>query len=97
VLLLFLSGLPLQEVPNAKKRYQKLQNWEEYNGYLRRTSILFPIPPSIYAPIPTFFKRTVLLEFPMYVFQPSEADEVERTKNRSERDAAMLRENEIVG
>jgi hypothetical protein len=86
--LFFLSGLPLQEVPNAKKRYQKSQNWEGYSEYLRRTSIFFLIPPVIYAPLPTFIKRTILLEFPIYVFLPSKEDEGERRKSRDERDAS---------
>lgn len=81
VLLMFLSGLPLQEVPNAKKRYTKNQNWEAYSEYLRRTSILYPIPPAMYAPMPTFLKRTIFLELPLYVFKPSEEDEQERRKN----------------
>jgi hypothetical protein len=85
VLLMFVSGIPLQEVPNAKKRYQKARNWEGYQEYLRRTSILFLIPPSIYAPMPTFLKRTLFLEFPMFVFKPSEEDEQERRKNLDER------------
>lgn len=81
VLLMFLSGLPLQEVPNAKKRYTKNQNWQAYSEYLRRTSILYPIPPAIYAPMPTFLKRIIFLELPLYVFKPSEEDEQERRKN----------------
>ena len=85
VLLMFVSGLPLQEVPNAKKRYQKARNWEGYQEYLRKTSILFPIPPKIYAPMPKFLKRTLFLEFPMYVFTPSEEDEQERRKSLDER------------
>jgi hypothetical protein len=89
-LLLFLSGISLQDVPNAKKRYQNSQNWEGYRDYLRRTSILFPIPPAIYTPMPTFLKRTVFLEFPMYVFHPSKEDEDERRKNQGERDVPPL-------
>src|SRR5579862_1725415 len=81
VLLMFVSGIPLQEVPNAKKRYQKALNWEGYQEYLRRTSILFPIPPVIYAPMPTFLKRTLFLEFPMFVFKPADQDDQERRKS----------------
>jgi hypothetical protein len=72
VLLMFVSGLPLQEVPTAKKRYEKSLNWDAYREYLRRTSIIYPIPPIVYAPMPTFLKRTLFLEFPMYVFTPME-------------------------
>lgn len=70
-LLLFVSGLPLQERSGAKKRYEKGQNWEGYSRWLRRTSILIPFPPQLYEPLPTFIKRTIFLEFPMYVFDPA--------------------------
>src|ERR1700737_4542883 len=72
VLLMFVSGLPLQEVPTAKKRYEKSLNWDAYREYLRCTSIIYPIPPTVYAHMPTFLKRTLFLEFPMYVFIPME-------------------------
>lgn len=88
-LLMFVSGLPLQEVPNAKKRYQKSQNWEAYSEYLRSTSILYPIPPAIYAPLPTFLKRTLFLEFPFYVFHPTKEDEDKRRRIRDERDGKL--------
>ncbi|MBE7182180.1 MAG: hypothetical protein INR71_13425, partial [Terriglobus roseus] len=60
-----------QERPGAKKRYEKGDNWEAYAEYLRRTSILIPFPPQLYRPLPTILKRTVFLEFPMYVFDPA--------------------------
>jgi hypothetical protein len=85
VLLLFVSGLPLQEIPNAQKRYQKSLNWEAYQEYLHRTSILIPLPPAIYAPMPIWLKRTLLLEFPMYVFNPTKEDDMERRRSRDER------------
>ncbi|KAK1529199.1 uncharacterized protein CCOS01_07033 [Colletotrichum costaricense] len=71
LLLMFVSGLTLQERPGAKKRYEKNQNWEGYKRYLERTSILIPFPPQLYVRMPTFLKRTVFLEFPMYVFDPA--------------------------
>ncbi|KAI9806972.1 MAG: hypothetical protein M1833_002630 [Piccolia ochrophora] len=83
-LLLFGSGLPLQERPGAKKRYESGNNWEGYSQWLHRTSILIPFPPQLYAPMPTFLKRTVFLEFPMYVFDPAKhsdkSDEVGRVE-----------------
>ena len=82
VLLMFVSGLTLQEVPSAQKRYQKSLNWEAYQEYLRRTSILFPLPPAMYAPMPVWLKRTLLLEFPMYVFHPTKDDEEQRRRNQ---------------
>ncbi|CAI0654260.1 unnamed protein product [Colletotrichum noveboracense] len=71
LLLMFVSGLTLQERPGAKKRYEKGQNWEGYKRYLDRTSILIPFPPQLYARMPTILKRTIFLEFPMYVFDPA--------------------------
>ena len=71
LLLMFVSGLPLSERPGAKKRYDKGQNWEGYRRYLDRTSILIPFPPQLYARLPTFLKRTIFLEFPLYVFDPA--------------------------
>ncbi|KAF2234953.1 DUF1295-domain-containing protein [Viridothelium virens] len=71
VLLMFVSGLPLQERPGAKKRYEKGLNWEGYSDYLNRTSILIPFPPQLYARMPVILKRTIFLEFPMYVFDPA--------------------------
>jgi Protein of unknown function (DUF1295) len=70
-LLLFISGLPLSERASSKKRYDKNMHWEEYSSYLHRTSILIPFPPQLYSKLPTFIKRTIFLEFPMYIFDPA--------------------------
>jgi len=70
-LLLFVSGLPASEKPKSRKRFQRGDNWEAYARYLNRTSILIPFPPRLYERLPRWVKRTVLLEFPMYVFDPS--------------------------
>lgn len=71
ILLMFVSGLPLSERPGAKKRYENGINWEAYQRYLNRTSILIPFLPQIYERFPTFIKRTIFLEFPMFVFDPA--------------------------
>ncbi|RCI11951.1 hypothetical protein L249_4597 [Ophiocordyceps polyrhachis-furcata BCC 54312] len=70
ILLMFVSGLPLSERPKAKSRYEKGNNWFEYQQWLQRTSILVPFPPQLYARLPIFLKRTLFLEFPIYVFDP---------------------------
>ncbi|KAK8034934.1 hypothetical protein PG993_009929 [Apiospora rasikravindrae] len=75
ILLMFVSGLPLSERPGAKKRYENGSNWEGYQRYLKRTSILIPFPPQIYEHLPTIVKRTLLLEFPMFVFDPAKHSE----------------------
>lgn len=71
LLLMFVSGLPLSERPKAKARYEKDNNWQGYKRWLDRTSILVPFPPQLYASVPVFLKRTLFLEFPMYVFDPA--------------------------
>lgn len=71
VLLMFVSGLTLSERPGAKKRYEKGTNWDGYKRYLDRTSILIPFPPQLYARMPVLLKRTIFLEFPMYMFDPA--------------------------
>jgi len=71
VLLMFISGIPLSERPGAKNRFEKNMHWKEYSDYLNRTSILIPFPPQMYSKMPIFLKRTVFLEFPMYVFNPT--------------------------
>ncbi|ORY72897.1 hypothetical protein BCR35DRAFT_293970 [Leucosporidium creatinivorum] len=93
LLLFFVSGLPPSEKPTAKKYYlmshganpESGDKWAEYKAYLNRTSIFFPIPPSLYRPIPAVIKQTLLLDFPMFKFDEhkdgKEAVEEERRKN----------------
>ena len=85
-LLLFISGLPLQERPGAKKRYEKDNHWAEYSSYLERTSILIPFPPALYSRMPKILKRTIFLEFPMYVFDPAKHSDVKAPGGANERD-----------
>lgn len=74
ILLMFVSGLTLQERPGAKKRYDKAgpegSAWLRYKAWLDNTSILIPFPPALYRRLPLVVKRTILLEFPLYVFDP---------------------------
>lgn len=84
-LLMFLSGLPLSERPGAKKRYENDNNWDGYQEYLNKTSILIPFPPQLYARMPTVLKRTVFLEFPMYVFDPAKHSDMQKGQAGAER------------
>jgi len=70
-LLMLVSGLPLQERPGARKRYEKGTGWPEYEKYLHDTSILIPMAPVLWRNLPVWVKRTVGLEWPMYVFDPA--------------------------
>lgn len=83
-LLMFVSGLTLQERPGAKKRYEKDNHWQEYSRYLNRTSILIPFPPQLYEKLPTILKRTIFLEFPIYVFDPANHSDVGRGQHGAE-------------
>jgi hypothetical protein len=78
---MFGSGLPTAEKPTAKKFYlyshgpdaqaEDSNSWVEYQDYLRKTSILIPLPPFLYRPVPAFLKKTLLLDFPFYQFDES--------------------------
>jgi Protein of unknown function (DUF1295) len=96
VLLMFVSGLTLQERPGAKKKYEASgpegEGWKRYADWLARTSILIPFPPQLYARMPVLLKRTLFLEFPMYVFDP--AKHADQTKMKGQRDGARDRERE---
>ena len=95
ILLLFVSGLTLQERPAAKKRYESGNNWEGYEHYLNSTSILIPLPPQLYRPLPRIIKRTILMEWPMYVFDPAKhADAKAVEENRSEEGRSRGEEGE---
>ncbi|KAJ8515727.1 hypothetical protein ONZ45_g6877 [Pleurotus djamor] len=78
LLLMFASGVPTAEKPQAK-RYYLLSNgpdadasnsdaWQHFKRYLDQTSILIPVPPFIYKRLPSWLKQTVLLDFPFYHF-----------------------------
>ncbi|KAJ6805633.1 uncharacterized protein M6B38_416855 [Iris pallida] len=62
LLLLFISGIPLLE-ESANKRYNSN---EDYRMYRLTASPLVPLPPSVYANLPAWFKMTFLFEFPLY-------------------------------
>lgn len=94
LLLMFVSGLTLQERPAAKKRYEKDSHWPEYERYLQRTSILIPFPPPLYARMPVFLKRTLFLEFPMYVFDPAKHADQDKMQARSAEEGQSRRSDE---
>ncbi|PVG03138.1 DUF1295-domain-containing protein [Serendipita vermifera] len=78
LILIFGSGIPTAEKPQAKRIYvlahkegaseDETKGWAAYKEYLRSTSILIPIPRTLYQPLPEFIKRSVLLDFPMFHF-----------------------------
>lgn len=92
---MFVSGLTLQERPGAKKRYEKGEGWPEYAAYLHRTSMLIPFPPQLYKQLPVILKRTLFLEFPIYVFDPAKhADQSKVQQRQDEEGHAEERQSE---
>ncbi|KAK7445454.1 hypothetical protein VKT23_014873 [Stygiomarasmius scandens] len=76
ILLMFGSGLPTAEKPTAKRYFlmscgddaREPGAWKNYKAYLNRTSILIPLPPTLYSRLPDVIKKTVFLDFPIYRF-----------------------------
>lgn len=69
LLLLFLSGIPLSE-KGSQKRYLGANASQEskdmYLEYRKTTSVLIPLPNSLYGALPLWFKRIFLFELPIY-------------------------------
>lgn len=97
ILLMFVSGLPLSERPKAKSRYEKGNNWEGYKRWLDRTSILIPFPPQLYERMPVLLRRTLFLEFPMYVFDPAKHSDVRKPGGAGEESGQGNRRDEGNG
>lgn len=85
-LLLFVSGLTLQERQSAKKKYESDgpdgEGWLQYKRWTENTSILIPMPPALWRALPQFIKRTVGFEWPMYVFVPEKHADMAKVKRR---------------
>ena len=85
---MFGTGLPTAEKPQAKKFYlmsyginadaDHQHAWTSYKAYLKETSILIPLPPALYRYIPSIFKKTLLLDFPIYEFDEERDGKVAR-------------------
>jgi hypothetical protein len=93
LLLLFVSGLTLQERPGAKKRYEKGEDWHAYAKYLEETSILIPMPKAVWKRLPVFVKRTVGMEWPIYVFDPQKHADLDKVRQQQEEEGRSEREN----
>ncbi|KZV91988.1 DUF1295-domain-containing protein [Exidia glandulosa HHB12029] len=96
LILMFFSGVPTAEKPQAKKYYlmthgpgaspEDADVWPAYKAYLRETSILLPIPRSVYRPLPEWMKRTLLMDFTFFNFNervdgPRAVEEARRKEN----------------
>lgn len=89
---MFGSGLPTAEKPTAKRYYllsygahaedDHSNAWRQYKAYLKKTSILIPLPPALYRPLPNIIKRTLLLDFPIYRFDEDKDGVAAREEDR---------------
>jgi len=64
-ILLFLSGISIQE-RTQDKRYYGTEHEKAFREHKTRTSPLIPLPPSVYSRIPSIIKVLFLLELPLY-------------------------------
>lgn len=62
LLLMFLSGIPLAE----EKSDKKFSNLPDYVAYKKSTSILIPMPPSIFKQMPQIIKVILFFEYSIY-------------------------------
>ncbi|CUS09052.1 unnamed protein product [Tuber aestivum] len=85
LIVLFKLGLSLSEKGIAKRRYQNGIDWEGYSEYLKCTSILIPMPSGVWMALPTVVKRTIGLEFPFYVFDPTKEGYTGYTAGKAEK------------
>lgn len=74
------------------KTQQEADPWKRMKGYRERTSLLLPLPPQLYKPLPRWIKSTLLLDLPMFRFDEDKdgpkAIESERRKKNQGDDAA---------
>ncbi|KIX10307.1 uncharacterized protein Z518_01389 [Rhinocladiella mackenziei CBS 650.93] len=87
-LLLFVSGLTLQERPGAKKKFEADgpdgESWRQYKNWSDRTSILVPMPRAVWRALPTIAKRTIGFEWPIYGFEPEKHADLKKVAQRRE-------------
>lgn len=92
ILLLFVSGVPMLEKSGDRKYGRK----EGYDEFKRRTSVIIPIPPALYAPLPHFIKSTILLDLKFYNPGPPDEDndDSEGEKKNSSQNESSQRESD---
>ncbi|KAF8517929.1 DUF1295-domain-containing protein [Hysterangium stoloniferum] len=100
VILLFGSGIPTAEKPTAERFFilahapsscdQYPDAWTKYKAYLHSTSILIPLPPTLYRPLPTAMKTWLLLDLPIFMYNEKTDGQMalERLKNSPDRNGA---------
>ncbi|KAK8814144.1 hypothetical protein WA158_008006 [Blastocystis sp. Blastoise] len=62
ILLIFISGIPVCE----KRGLEKYKDNKQYTQYLETTSIIIPIPPTVYYYLPSNVKKYILGDYYLY-------------------------------
>jgi hypothetical protein len=74
------------------KTQHETDPWKRMVGYRERTSILLPLPPQLYKPLPRFVKTFLLFDIPLYRFDENKdgpaAIENEKKKHNQGDEAA---------
>lgn len=78
--------------PFGKTQHEE-DPWKRMKGYADRTSILLPMPPALYRPLPSFVKTWILLDLPIYKFDekkdgPTAIENEKKKKNDQAEQAA---------
>ncbi|MBW0516140.1 hypothetical protein O181_055855 [Austropuccinia psidii MF-1] len=75
-----------KNINQAQEGAQEEDQWQQFQTYLDETSILIPIPKSIYRLIPSLIKKTLLLDWKIYRFDdkgPEAMTLMEEIRNES--------------
>lgn len=90
-LLLFVSGITLQERPGGKKKFEADgpdgPAWRQWRDWTERTSILLPMPSAVWTRLPRIVKTTVGFEWPIYQFVPEKHADMDKVRSRQREEA----------
>lgn len=79
LLLMYVSGVPL-----AEQRYdKKFAKSQEYWDYKEETSVLVPMPPSVFGKLPHVVKKVFFCEYDFYTTHPSDLDSPDAALNNT--------------
>lgn len=85
-LLLFVSGLTLQERPGGRKKFEADgpdgPAWRQWKEWTERTSILLPMPSAVWMKLPRIVKSTMGFEWPIYHFIPEKHADLDKVRRQ---------------
>ena len=69
------TGIAHAEGKNLKRYYESEQQADAYRHYRANTSIVVPLPNSVYAKLPSWIKRNLLLEWERFEYRPKQSSQ----------------------